>query len=404
MHDYEKYIGQIATQRKRMCELVTAWANMNSGSRNLEGLNQLAERLTSDFAVLEGETSRVALPPPESIDSSGEKIQTRSADALMIRKRPDAPLRVLLCIHMDTVYGIDDLFRAVKVVDEKTLNGPGVADAKGGLCVMLIALEALEKSPLAQRIGWEIIINPDEEIGSPGSMGLLRQAAGRNHLGLIYEPALADGMMVGQRKGSGNFDLIVRGKSAHAGRDFHAGRNAIHAAAAIVGELERIALPEVTVNVGRIDGGGPVNVVPALAVVRLNVRVPTAPMQRNVEDEIGQIVARVGQREGIGIELHGGFSSPPMEMTDARQRLYERVAECGKQLGLSLRWQSSGGASDGNKLAGAGLPVIDTLGPCGGNLHSPQEFLLTDTLTQRAQLSALLLMKIAAGEIPIVPR
>ena len=302
---------------------------------------------------------------------------------------------------MDTVYGPEHPFQTVRQVDGNTINGPGVADAKGGLCVMLIALEALERSPFADQIGWEVLINSDEEIGSPGSGPLLKQCAQRNQIGLLFEPALPDGALVGERKGSGNFDAIIRGRSAHAGRDFHHGRNAMHAAAALVVALDELnrTMPGVTVNVGRIDGGGPSNVVPDLAVVRFNCRIPTPHFQARLEGELKRIVEEIDQRDGINVELIGGFRSPPKIVDPPTQKLFDQVADCGRELGLSLTWRSSGGVSDGNKLAAAGLPVIDTLGPRGGNLHSTEEFLLLDSLTERAKLTALLLMKLGAGEI-----
>lgn len=395
MTRHEPHLRWIDDQHERMCRLVTDWANINSGSHNLPGLARMSAELKREFACLGGEMTERALSPYSSITADGREIQTPLGCAISIRKRPDAPVRVFLGIHMDTVYGVDHPFQTVEQMDANTLRGPGVADAKGGLCVMLIALQALERSGLAERIGWEILINPDEEIASPGSAALLVEAAGRNQFGLVYEPALADGTLVGARKGSGNFTAILRGKPAHAGRDFQQGRNAIHAAAVMVVALEELnrTMAEVTVNVGRIDGGGPVNIVPDLAIVRFNMRVPTRDDQRKIEAKLQRIVKMIGQRDGIGITLTGGFTAPPRPMDDATLRLYQKVAECGEELGLSLHWQSSGGVSDANKLAAAGLPVVDTLGPRGGSLHSSDEFLLLDSLTERAKLSALLLMK-----------
>src|SRR6185503_18576279 len=97
----------------------------------------------------------------------------------------------------------------------------------GGIVVMLTALRALERSPFAEKIGWEVLLNPDEEIGSPNSSALLVEAARRNHLGLIFEPAMSDGSLVGSRKGSGTFTATIKGRAAHAGRDFANGRSAI---------------------------------------------------------------------------------------------------------------------------------------------------------------------------------
>lgn len=390
-----------------MVSLVIDWCNINSGSRNVAGLAAMSRALQSAFAPLGGEMCETALPPETIVDASGQSVAFPLGKAISVRKRADAPVQVFLCIHMDTVYGQDHAFQVVRRADDRTLNGPGVADAKGGLCVMLVALEALEQSEWAGKIGWEVLITPDEELGSPGSAALLAECARRNQIGLVFEPAHADGALVGERKGSGNFTVVIRGKSAHAGRDFHQGRNAIHAAAELVVALEEINRtgPKwghgVTVNVGRIDGGGPTNIVPDLAIVRFNVRVPAHQPPQRIEGELQRVLDRVRLREGIQVAMTGGFNSPPRAMDVETTRLYQQLADCGKEIGLTLTWHSSGGVSDANKLAAAGLPVIDTLGPCGGNLHSDQEFLLTETLTAKAKLTALFLMRIASGSIGV---
>jgi len=393
----------IDSQADRMVSLVTCWCEINSGSRNLSGLAAMSSRLQADFASIGGSMREIALPPETIIDASGQSIAASLGNAISIRKRPDAPVQVFLGIHMDTVYGPDHPLQQVRRVDERTINGPGVADAKGGLCVMLIALEAFEQSEFADRLGWEILINPDEELGSPGSAGLLRESAGRNHLGLVFEPAHADGALVGERKGSGNFTVVIHGRSAHAGRDFHHGRNAILSAAELVVELERInhTHPGVTVNVGRIDGGGPSNIVPDLAIVRFNVRVPAHQHPKAITGEIQRAIDQVGRRDGIRLELTGGFNSPPRPMDTVTTGLYAQLAACGAELGLNLLWHSSGGVSDANKLSAAGLPVIDSLGPAGGNLHSADELMLIPTLTQKAKLTYLLLTRLASGSIAL---
>lgn len=384
-----------------MAGLVSAWADINSGTGNLAGLAALSAEVKTQLAVLKGDMDDVAVEPFRSIDAQGRVVQTPIAPAISICKHPNAPLRVFLGIHLDTVYAADDPFQRVERIEPNVLRGPGVADAKGGLAVMLIALEALERSPLAGRIGWEVLLNADEEIGSPGSAKLLADCARRNHLGMVFEPALPDGALVGARKGSGNYTAVIRGRSAHAGRDFHAGRNAIHAAAAMTLALHALngAIAGVTVNVGKIDGGGPVNVVPDLAICRFNVRVPGAAEQAQVQKAIERVAAEIDLMDGISVELTGGVTSPPKPLDGRVTTLFQHVIACGEQLGLALATGTAGGVCDGNKLAAAGLPVVDSLGPRGGNLHSPREYLLLHSLTERAKLSALLLLKLAAGEL-----
>lgn len=401
MSNHATILNWINTQHHRLRELVVEWGSINSGSYNLDGLAKLRGHLHGAFRSLGGEILEMELPPQRTIDARGKESLTPLGRAVSIRKRPDAPLQVFLGIHMDTVYAADDPFQSVEQIDANILRGPGVIDAKGGLCVMLIALEALERSESASRIGWEVLINPDEEIGSPGSTPLFVQAASRNHLGLVFEPTFPDGAMVSARKGSGNFSIVVRGRSAHAGRDFAAGRSAIVAASDIVLHAHDLngKLGGVTINTGKIDGGGPSNVVPDLAILRLNARVEKPEEQHQVERELMRIAESVAKRREVEIRVEGGFSSPP-KVVDARsQSLCDAITRTGAELGLSLEWRPSGGASDGNKLAAAGLPVVDTMGPRGGNLHSPQEYLLIDSLTERARLTAVVLLKLADGEI-----
>ncbi len=392
----------IAGQADAMAARVADWAAVNTGSHNEAGLAILLAKLAAAVAPLGGEVTDVPLPPDRTVGPDGAALDRPLGRVLSVRKRPDAARRVLLVIHTDTVFGPDHPFQTVTRVDARTLRGPGVADAKGGLAVLLAALEAFERSDVADRLGWEVLLNPDEELGSPGSGPLLAAAAKRNHLGLVFEPAHADGTLVGERKGSGNFAVTVAGRSAHAGRDFHHGRNAVEAAAEVALDLSGRtgSVPGLTVNVGRIDGGGPANVVPDRAVVHVNVRLPAHDHADRALADLRRTVAAVAaRRDGITCELAGSFTSPPRPMDVPTTRLYQQLADVGRELGMTLTWHASGGVSDANKLSAAGLPTIDTLGPCGGDLHSDAEFLLTDTLVPRAQLAALFLMKLGAGEV-----
>jgi glutamate carboxypeptidase len=391
----------VDAQDARLRRLVAEWAAINSGSYHLEGLRRCTEAVVHEFRPLGGDEQWLDLPPQTVIDDAGVVARRPLGRAVRIVKRPDARRKLLLAIHVDTVYGPDDPFQTVTQVDSNTVRGPGVVDAKGGLAVMLAALEAFERSAVASRVGWTVLINPDEELGSPGS-GLLFDALAKQHdLGLLFEPALPDGSLVASRQGSGNLTVVVRGRSAHAGRDFHAGRNAVVALAEFVVRLSRFnaAGGGLTVNVGRFEGGGAGNVVPDRATCRVNVRVTAHSEREEFEARLSDLAREFATREGYRLELHRGSSAPPKVADAATRRLLEGAAACGREIGLDLRWRDSGGTCDGNRLAAAGLPNLDSLGPRGGNLHSPDEFLLLDSLTERAKLSALLLAKLAAGEM-----
>ena len=152
-----------------------------------------------------------------------------------------------------------------------------------------------------------------------------------------------------------------------------------------------------TFNVGAIDGGSAVNVVPERAVLRFNVRVPDAESAIWAEAQVKAIATAAASRDGISVHLHGGFTRPPKPLNDQQRTMAAWTHRAGEALGLDLKFQASGGVCEGNNLAAAGCPNIDTLGPCGGGLHSDQEFALIASFAERAKLSFLMLTGIERG-------
>ncbi len=388
----------IDTQHNRMVETTLAWSRINSGSFNVQGVRDMRQALMTALEPLGGEAEVLPIAPLQSVDSHGKLVDIPLAEALRIRKRPNAKTKIVLSGHMDTVFPKDSHFQEPVWLDENTINGPGVTDLKGGLVCMMIALEALEQSPLAENIGWEIILNPDEEIGSQGSNIYLEEAARRNDVGLIFEPALADGTMVSERKGSGNFVIVVHGRAAHAGREFEKGRNAIILLAEMMLQLNSLngQREGVTLNAGKIEGGGPTNIVPDMALLRFNVRLPKAEDKIWMQSELDKIVENFSQRDGFKVELHGAFTRPPKVINAQNKKLLDWVQSCALDIGLTINFVPTGGCCDGNNMAAVGLPNVDTLGVRGGRIHSDEEFLLVDSLTERAKLSTALLLRLAS--------
>lgn len=406
MHHHSATLNIIDALAPQMRANTVAWAEINSGSYHLAGLDRFLAALQAAFAPLGGMQEVITLDPFIRMNRDGVAEAVPLGKALRIRKRPDAPIKILLVGHMDTVFGADHPFQQVRALENGILNGPGVADLKGGLAVMQAALTAFEQSEHAANVGWEILLNPDEEIGSPGSDPLLRESAARNDIGLVYEPALADGTLAGDRKGSGNFTIIARGRAAHAGRAFGEGRNAIAALAQYIRLLYELngKQPGVTINPGIIEGGRALNIVPDVALCRFNVRVASQAEQMWVESQLEAIAHSLMHLDGIRFELHGGFSRPPKILSPDNLALFELVRECGVELGQNIAWRATGGCCDGNNLAAYGLPNVDTMGVRGGELHSDREFMFVDSLVERAKLSALLLLKIASGEFSLVAK
>jgi len=393
----------LAGEQEALVARTETWAGINSGSYELPGLARMRALLSDAFSALPGEMSAVDLRPTERVRADGSIVSVEHGASIRVRVRPEAPLQVALTGHYDTVFPASHAFQNPWRADASILRGPGVADMKGGLSVMLAALQAFEAMPGERRVGYEVLLSPDEEIGSPASAPHLAELGARAHFGMIYEPALADGALVDARKGSGNYSLALKGRAAHVGRAFADGRSAVMAAAEAALALDSLnnRREGVTFNVGAIDGGGATNVVPERAVLRFNVRAPDEATVDWAQREVRRVVEAARARDGIEAQLHGGFARAPKPMSTEQRAVLSWAKAVGEALGLDLKFRPSGGVCEGNNLAAAGCPNIDTLGPCGGGLHSDEEFALIPSFAARAQLSLLLLAGIERGVFDI---
>ena len=375
-----------------------AWAAINSGTGNLAGLKTVAGQLADAFAVLPG---TVLLEEPArvtAIAADGRELEIAHGRHLVVRVRPEANRRVLLTGHMDTVFAADHPFQALTDLPDGIVNGPGTADMKGGIAVMLAALQALEAE--GSTLGYDVMINSDEETGSASSAALIARLAQGKAAALTYEPAaLPDGTLAGARPGSGNFSFSIAGRAAHAGRNPQDGRNAIVAAADLVLRLSALRREGLSVNPVRIDGGGPNNVVPDHAIARTNLRPATPELEAEAKSALRAIVAAISSEHDVTIHMHGGFGRPPKPLTPAAESLFGLVRDAGRDLGQSIAWKASGGVCDGNNIAACGVPVVDTMGVRGGAIHSDQEYVILQSLCERAALSALTLSRLAEGRL-----
>ena len=394
-------LNTLGEQGSVIVDRAVGWCAVNSGSRNLAGLETTVGMLGDAFAALPGDLVLRPLASSIEIAADGREKEQPHTPAIAVTVRPDAAVQVVLTGHYDTVFPADSRFQTVFTRADGALNGPGIADMKGGISVILAALQAFETHADAARIGYRVLLSPDEEIGSMASGPVLAEFGRLGHVGLTYEPSmLPDGTLASERKGSGNFHIRITGRTAHAGRAFNEGRNAITAAARIAGALDALngRRDGVTLNVAKIDGGSPLNVVPDIAVVRFNVRFPDADAAAWLESGIAAAL-RVGEGDGLGVSLHGGITRAAKPFNAAQTELFGKVKEVGGLLGQQIAWKPSGGVCEGNNLFAVGLPNVDTLGVCGGDIHSENEFAWPDSFAERAQLSALILMKLASGEI-----
>jgi glutamate carboxypeptidase len=283
---------------------VLTWTAINSGTANLAGLEAMAGQLAGAFAALPGTVTLAAPAAVETVTAEGKTAPVAHGRHLVVSVRPEAKRRVLLTGHMDTVYAADHAFQASEWLDANRLRGPGAADMKGGIALMLAGLQAFEASNRA--LGYDVLINSDEETGSPSSAPLIRQLAQSKLAALTYEPALPGGIMARARPGSGNFAAVVTGRSAHAGRNPEDGRNAVVAAADLALRLSQARHPALSINPAKIDGGGPNNIVPARAVLRFNLRPRDAEQAAAAQALIDRLAGEVAAEHEVSIQLHGG--------------------------------------------------------------------------------------------------
>lgn len=360
---------------------IVALCEINSGSFHVDGVNRVGSRLAEIAARLRPSTiEHVAVPDAQVMGDDGSTHAAPIGEALHVRHRPDAPFQVCLFGHLDTVFPVDHPFQQVSAAGHR-LAGPGVADCKGGLVLATEVARALDESPWAADVGWELLVVPDEEIGSNSSKPLLRAAAERCDVGIGFEPSLPSGGVAGARKGTLTAHTVVHGLAAHAGRAHHEGRSAIKALAELVIALEALnEHPGVTVNTGKISGGGPLNVVPDFALASYNMRVADAEAQQWVQSRFREIV----EAAPLDVDLTWSGSRPPKVRTPEIDRLLADVTDAAASIGVIIEAEDTGGCCDGNDLAAAGLPNVDSLGIVGGGIHSIDEFADVSSIPDRA--------------------
>ena len=367
---------------------IVALAEVNSGSYNPAGVNECGERLASQIEPLQPDVlETIEVAPSSTVNQEGRQVDREVGKALRAVKRPDAPFQVLMFGHLDTVFDVDHPFQKV-IRDGNRLNGPGVADCKGGLVVAVEALRYLDQVDWGSDIGWEFLAVPDEEVGSIGSKPLLAEAAKRCNIGLGFEPALPSGAIVVARRGTLNLYSVVRGLASHAGRARHEGRSAIRGLAALIEVLERCnERSGITVNCGWAQGGGTLNIVPDFAVAGYDIRLSAEQDREWILSKAASAADAVAALHDIDIELIRLSERPPKVLTPELEELLVAVRESADSIGEEIILEDSGGASDGNDLAGYGLTNVDNLGICGGYIHNDREFADVGSIPIRADIT-----------------
>jgi glutamate carboxypeptidase len=372
---------RVQTRYDEYVEELAAMVNVDCGSYTPEGVNAIADRCARRFAAGGWEVDRTHHVPADGDAQLG--------DLIVGTLRGSGTKRVLLVGHMDTVFDEGTAAERPFRIDGDRALGPGVSDMKGGLLAGMFAVEAL------QTVGFEdfgtitYVCNPDEEVGSPFSKPVIADLALRHDVAFVLEGARENGDVVSARKGITDYEVTIAGRAAHAGVEPERGRSAVLAASHLVVALHALngRWPDVTVNVGVIEGGTRTNVVPAACRLQIDLRAPGVAALEEAEAEIDRLCASLAV-EGTTAEVVAHRWHRPMEKREDAQRLVAVAVATADELGFALHDAATGGASDANTTSAAGTPTLDGLGPIGGDDHAPAEWLDLTSVVPRISLLA----------------
>jgi len=368
----------VAPRRDAFLAELEAMVNIDSGSYTPEGVNAIVDRCARSFT--EGGWA---------VERRAHDGTPRLGDLLIARLQGSGDRRILLVGHTDTVFDEGTARERPFALEGSIARGPGVSDMKGGLLTGMFAVRALREAGIDGFAHITFVCNPDEEIGSPFSGPVIRELANEHDVAFVLEGGRENGDVVSSRKGITDYTLTVRGRAAHAGVEPDRGRSAIAAAADLTTRLQALngRWPGVTVNVGTIRGGTRTNVVPERCTLELELRSPATATLEAAEREIERLCAEPSIPD-VAVDVERIASHRPMERTDAIAALAARAAELATELGFELRDAATGGASDANTIASAGTPVLDALGPVGGDDHAPGEWIDIDSIVPRIAVLA----------------
>ncbi|MEU6225371.1 M20 family metallopeptidase [Streptomyces sp. NPDC047042] len=372
----------------------TALPDMTDDLRTLVGYETPSddkELLSAGLAAIEDWALRRLGPPDEAVRHDGGE----HGDVLELLYRGTSEATVLLLAHYDTVWPAGTLAEwPFSVTDDGRVSAPGAFDMKCGLVQAVWALRLMRERKLP-RPTVRLLLNGDEEIGSPFSRPHIERLSEHAAATLLCEPAAGpDGDLKTARKGVGLFEVTVEGVEAHAGLDPYGGASAVHALAELVTQIVELGSREhgTTVNVGVISGGTGRNVIAGHARCGVDVRVADPAEAARIDSGLAALTASDPR---VRVSVSGGWNRPAMVPTPASQLLFKQAQSVAAELGLTIRETGVGGASDGNFVSALRRPVLDGLGPVGGGAHARGEHVLLAHVPVRTALLAGLLMTYA---------
>lgn len=381
-----------------------AHVDINTGTANVEGLNSYRNLLSKDLEELGFATETHSSETFEVLTCAGGRIEI--ADHLVAKLRSDgAKNRVLLNGHIDTVFSKDDEFQTLEILDNGVLKGPGVADMKGGVVVMLNALRAIKARGLLDNVHATVLFNTDEEIGSLGSRGLIETLAKEHDIGLVYEGTF-NNLMTHSRKGLGQARIKVTGRESHAGGAHEQGVSAVLELANKVVAIEELTDydSKVTVNTGVLQGGEKRNTVPGCADAYVDMRFPTQAAGDQLIIDIKAVTAEPSTVNANYpdlplIDVWAISHRPVKERNETVDAIIEQAMQLSPLFGNAIEGtRYSGGGTDGSIAQAVGLPTADSLGVDGKGAHSSREESTVDSLIARTKLAAVMLSRQLHGQ------
>lgn len=395
----QSLVSWLDTEEDNMVAMLKQLTNVNSGSLNKQGVDEIGRLLSAELETLGFDLTTFPGEVIEMPNCPGSNYAIDVADHILANKGGKGK-KLLLMGHMDTVFPPNSPFQTFSRSGD-VMYGPGVADMQGGLVVMLYALKALQKAGELDDMAISVFMNSDEEIGSLSSRKYLEEQAPLHDYGLVYESSGSNNM-VRQRKGLGQARFVVNGKASHAGGAHQLGRSAIKELAYKIVEIEKMTDYEsgVTVNVGVVSGGEARNTIAPCAEAFIDLRYP-APQQgidavAQFEAIFDSVLSYPVDSSEISTTSWTNLHRPPKIPTPESDYLLEKTIAIGRLLGQKLGVTDSGGGTDGSLTQAAGLPTLDSLGVSGTGAHSDREEARISSLVERAKLSAILIHRLSA--------
>ena len=391
-------INWVAEQEDEMVALLERLTNINTGTLNKAGVTEVIGLLNTELLQLGFDSRSLAGDVIDMPSCPGSEYTLDVADHLLATKAGKGK-RLLMIGHVDTVFPLDSPFQTFSRKGD-IAYGPGVSDMKGGLVVMLYALKALNHFGELEDKAISILLNSDEEVGSLSSRKYVEQQAALHDYGLVYESS-GNNRLTRARKGLGQARFVVNGRASHAGGAHQQGRSAIKELAYKIVQIENMTDYEsgVTVNVGVINGGEARNTIAPCAEALVDLRYPE-PQQgvdavKRWEEIFSSVYSYPVDSGELSTNSWTSLHRPPKIPTEQSDLLLNKTIAIGKLLGQELTVTDSGGGTDGSLTQAAGLPTLDSLGSDGTGAHSKREQGRISSLVERAQLSVVLIGRLA---------